>query len=294
MPFGWDPRITFQVCLGAGLALILVAIALKMRQRRLRAASAEGPRDKLVVLLGRGEKIIESGIPGVFISLEKFFRDIGFAVAATSDLKRFEAILRRGAPVILGIDWRMGPRAVRKADAICGACFGTRASVAFFYNAASPESLKPPANLPQATFLGEDFAGIHVLEIISYAISLHEQAPRPAEPLREGTTLEGKNIGHALPEILQFLEAGRRTGLLSVEDGVPAGIIGFEEGTITFAQTRLNEGLEAVMEILSVSGGTFHFFGNKRVLQANCKLAPQDALLQWACRIDESGKAQPR
>jgi hypothetical protein len=299
MPFGWDPRFTFQVCLAVGSALIVLAALLKLGQRRRRAARAEGngpvpAREKLVILLGRGEKIIESGIPGVFVSLEKFFRDIGFQVVATSDLRRFAGLLREGAPVVLGIDWRLGPRALRKADALCGACFDMRAAVAFFYNAAKPETLKPPAHLPQATFLGEDFAGLHVLEVLSYAISLEDQAPRPAGSMREGSTLEGKNVGHALPEILQFLEAGSRTGLLSVEDGKPAGVIGFEQGTITFAQTRLNEGLEAVMEILSVGGGTFHFFDHKRVMQGNCRIVPQEALLQWACRLDENGQAQPR
>jgi hypothetical protein len=296
MPFDWDPRLTFYVCLGLGPLLILVAVLLKLRLHRLRAErdkAAAPDRDKLVVLLARREKIIESGIPGVFISLDKFFRDIGFSVITTRDLGRFDRLLQQGAPVILGIDCALGPKALRKADALCRACFGMRASVVFFYNAAKPETLKPPASLPQATFLGEDFASLHLLELISYAISLHSHAPRPAEAQREGSTLEGKNVGHALQEILQFLEVGRRTGLLSVEDGKPAGIISFEAGTITFAQTRLNEGLEAVMEILSVTGGTFHFFDHKRVMQSNCRIMPQEALLQWACRVDENGKAMP-
>lgn len=293
MPFGWDPRFTFQVCLIVGIALILLAASLKMRLRRMRALQEAGdapPGAKRVILLGRGEKIIESGIPGVFVSLDKFLRDIGFHVESTADMRRFSRLLEEGAPVILGIDWRLGPRALRKIDALCRACFGMRASVVFIYNAARPESLKPPASLPQATFLGENFAGLHVLEILSYAITLEDHAPRPAGSLREGSSLEGKNVGHALPEILQLLEAGRRSGLLSVEDGKPAGVISFEQGVITFAQTRLNEGVEAVMEILSVGGGTFHFFDHKRVLQGNCRITPQDALLQWACRLDENGK----
>ena len=48
------------------------------------------------------------------------------------------------------------------------------------------------------------------------------------------------------------------------------------------------------MEILSVTGGTFHFFDNKRVMQSNCSLSPQEALMHWACREDENGKAVPR
>ena len=297
MPFGIDARSTFFVCLALGAALIVLAVALKLRLRRrtrgTHAASEPVDRDKLVVLLGPGDKIIESGIAGVFISLEKFFRDIGFSVIVTSSLSRFDVILQAGAPIIIGIDCRIGAKAIRKIDAMCRACFGVRASVVFFYNAAHPESLKPPPSLPQATYLGGKFASLHVLELISYAISVEAHAPRPAHTGREPCSLEGKNVGHALQEILQFLEVGRRTGMLSVEDGNPAGIISFEQGAITFAQTRLNEGVEAVMEILSVTGGTFHFFENKRVMQSNCRLAAQEALMQWTCRVDESGKALP-
>ena len=297
MPFGWDPRFTFQICLVAGLLLIFLAGLLKLRQVRARSrrASAEfREAGKLVVLLGRGEKIIESGIPGVFISLDKLLRDIGFHVLVTSDPRRFNRLLKHGAPVILGIDWRLGPKALRQIDGACRDCFAMRSAIVFFYNAENPETLKPPPGLPQANFLGESFAGLHVLEIISYAISLEDHAPRPADSMPEGSTLAGKNVGHALAEILQFLEAGHRSGLLSVEDGLPAGILSFEQGIITFAQTRLNEGLEAVMEILSVGGGSFHFFEHKRVMQSNCRIRPQEALLQWACRLDENGKALPR
>jgi hypothetical protein len=298
MPFGLDARVTFIVCLCLGICLIFIAIALKMRlRRRMSAARRPGgaiDRDKLVVLLGRGEKVIESGIAGVFISLEKFFRDMGFSVLVTPDLRRFDAVLQEGAPVIIGIDCRLGAKAMRKVDALCKACFGVRASVVFFYNAPHPETLPSPPSLPQATYLGESFTGMHVLELISYAISVDAHAPRPASSGREPCDLEGRNVGNALPEILQFLEVGLRTGMLSVEDGMPAGIISFEQGKITFAQTRLNEGMEAVMEILSVTGGTFHFFENKRVMRSNCRLSAQEALMHWACRVDEDGKAMPR
>jgi hypothetical protein len=299
MPFGFDPRLTFFVCLALGVWLILLAIFMKVRlHKRTKANRREQEaaldQDKLVVLLGPGEKIIESGIAGVFISLEKFFRDIGFSVVMTQSLTRFDEILQGGAPVIIAIDCRMGAKAIRKVDALCRSCFGVRGSVVFFYNAAHPEKLTPPPSLPQATYLGESFASLQVLELISYAISIEANALRPEGTGREPCSLEGKNVGHALSEILQFLEVGRRTGMLSVEDGKPAGIVSFEQGVITFAQTRLNEGVEAVMEILSVTGGTFHFFENKRVMQSNCRLSAQEALMQWACRVDESGNAVPR
>ena len=107
-------------------------------------------------------------------------------------------------------------------------------------------------------------------------------------------SLEGRIVGNGLAEILQFLETGRRTGMLSIEDGLPAGVINFQDGAITFAQTRLFEGLRAVQEILSLSGGTFQFFAEKRVRQSNCRLSAFEVLLHWAHGVDEAAKAAAR
>ena len=213
MRFGLYPRFSFYACLLLGMSLILIAVWLKRQQRRRRLARPrnEGQvREKSVVLLGRGEKIIESGIAGVFVSLDKFLRDItAFQVEATADLRRFEGILRKGAPVILGIDCSLGAQGAPKdRRGLRRACFEMRAAVVFFYNAARPDSLKPrPACPKPPTWAKPSPASGTSLEIISYAISLEDNAPRPAAAVREGSTLEGKNIGHALPEILQFLEA---------------------------------------------------------------------------------------
>jgi hypothetical protein len=295
MPFGLDARLVFFLCLLAGIALMLLALYLKLRlRRRVRDAQLRAEavgREKRVVLLASGEKIIESGIHGVFISLEKFFLDMGFSVIRTRSPKRLRRLFAQGAPVILAIDCRLGSRVLRKADAACADCPGLRTSVAFFYNAAHPESLKPPLGLPHASFLGQFFTSLHVLELVSYAISLDATAPRPEGTGREPCALEGKITAHALAEILQFLEVGRRTGMLSVEDGRPAGIIGFESGVITFAQTRSREGFEAVLEILSQASGTFHFFGDKRVRQSNCNLSSQEVMMHWAHRLDETWNA---
>ncbi len=111
-----------------------------------------------------------------------------------------------------------------------------------------------------------------------------------ADPTEQHCLLEGKVAGNGLSEILQFLESGRRTGMLSVENGHPAGVINFTDGMITFAQTKFYEGPDAVLEILSLPAGSFQFFGDKRIRQVNCRLSAFEILLQSAHRLDETGK----
>jgi hypothetical protein len=105
-------------------------------------------------------------------------------------------------------------------------------------------------------------------------------------------TLEGEITHHGLAEIFQFLEVGNKSGLLSVEDQKPVGLVQFENGNITFAQTYFQAGYEAVLEILSREGGWFRFYSEKETLVENCRLAVTPVLMHWAKRVDEFGCAQ--
>lgn len=102
--------------------------------------------------------------------------------------------------------------------------------------------------------------------------------------------LEGTITRDSLAEILQFLEIGRRTGLLSLEDPQPAGLIAFEDGDIILARTRTLEGPDAVFEILALDAGTFRFYADKPAGQGNLRISATQILLQWARKVDESGE----
>ncbi len=120
----------------------------------------------------------------------------------------------------------------------------------------------------------------------------HRQATAMVEQIASNVetktcALEGRILPNGLSEILQLLETGRRTGMLSIEEELPSGIINFHFGQITFAQTRRRNGKEAVMEILFMTSGAFRFFEDKRVVAVNCRLSPLDVLMQHAQRVDE-------
>jgi hypothetical protein len=97
-----------------------------------------------------------------------------------------------------------------------------------------------------------------------------------------------------LAEFLQFLEVGKKTGLLSVEHDQPIGVINFEDGEISFAQTHMQEGTEAVFEILSISQGKFHFFPGKPQGVSQTKYCVTELLMHWVHRVDETGEMLAR
>jgi len=104
-------------------------------------------------------------------------------------------------------------------------------------------------------------------------------------------TLEGEITHHGLAEVFQFLEIGNKSGLMSIEDQKPIGLIQFENGNITFAQTYAQAGYEAVLEVLSREGGWFRFYSEKETLDGNCQLAVTPVLMHWAKRMDDIGHA---
>lgn len=257
--------------------------------------SAEGAdRERLVCLVARHDKVIQSPISGVYITLGKCFQDIGFNLQRATSLAALEDLLKTGVPGVLGVDCRLGPRTLREIARLARLYPAMRNSVFLFYNAERPEALHPPAVLPHAHFLGLAFASQQVMEILAPAFEFEQVGSESGGRKDTGAIFEGTLSENSLPEILQFLEIGRRTGLLSLEDEHPAGVINFEEGDITSAQTHRHEGVDAVFEILSLNRGKFRFFPGKVTGRTENRISATQVLLHWAQKVDETGEMVAR
>lgn len=271
-------------------------------------SSASGSRERVACLVARFDKVIQSPIAGVYINLGKCFEDLGFQLQRAGNLTELEFQLREGVPAVMCVDCRLGPRTLREVARLANRFPGLRECVFLFYNADRPETLAPPAVLPHAHFLGLAFASQQVMEVLAPAFEFEEvedvedrvdaagqKAGTASRVEKEtGAVFEGKVSENSLPEILQFLEVGRRTGLLSLETEHPAGVINFQEGDIVSAQTHTQEGVEAVYEILSLSRGKFRFFPGRVLGRSGMRLSATEVLLHWAQRQDETGEMVTR
>jgi hypothetical protein len=250
-------------------------------------------RERLVCLVARHDKVIQSPIAGVYITLGKCLQDLGFSVQRATGLSELEGLLEEGVPGVMGVDCRLGPRTLREIARLARAHPAMRDCVFLFYNAERPESIHPPAILPHAHFLGLAFASQQVMEILAPAFEF-EPAPEESGSVDTGAIFEGVLSENSLPEILQFLEIGRRTGLLSLETEQPAGVINFQDGDITSAQTHLHEGVEAVFEMLALNRGKFRFFPGKVTATGGARISATQVLMHWAQRVDETGEMAVR
>ncbi|HET8938191.1 MAG TPA: HD domain-containing phosphohydrolase, partial [Polyangiales bacterium] len=92
----------------------------------------------------------------------------------------------------------------------------------------------------------------------------------------------------ALPDMVQILFHGRKSGLLVIHADDKRGEIHFSEGQIfdaTFGETQREE---AFYEMLRLKGGDFELDPNFRAGERRIALAPESLLLEGMRRLDES------
>jgi hypothetical protein len=275
---------------GSACALMAALLASQRGRRKARRPGSAVPDARRALLFAPRQKVIESHLPGVFIPLGQALRDLGFAVEHSDTLARCSTRFRQGdVPAVLGVDVRLGKRATAGALDLCRRA-GRAPVMIFLYNSDDPETIRPPADLPQVHYLNGRFSSRHVMELLAPLYHARPTAEGDEAVAAGPCSLEGRIAAGGLSDILQFLEVGRRSGMLSIEDGPPAGVLNFANGIITFAQTRTAEGADAVLEILSLAQGGFRFYLDKRIDQCNCRLSAFDVSLRWAHRHDETVK----
>ncbi len=102
--------------------------------------------------------------------------------------------------------------------------------------------------------------------------------------------LQGKLGEFPLPDILQFLSFGRKSGRLQLLDPLRscAGELFFLEGDVVHAQAGAKAGEEAVLALLGCAEGTFEFRDLAEVPPRTVTVGINNLLLRAAQQMDET------
>jgi hypothetical protein len=92
-----------------------------------------------------------------------------------------------------------------------------------------------------------------------------------------------------LPEIVQVLWHGRKTGSLRIRSGKSTGEIHFVDGSLYNALWENVRGEEAVYAMLALKQGDFSLDPNVRAPQRLIQGSPEALLLEGMRRLDEAG-----
>jgi hypothetical protein len=99
-------------------------------------------------------------------------------------------------------------------------------------------------------------------------------------------TLRGRYPEIALPDVLQMLQANRRTGELLVQHGRLRGILFVLRGEVINARTGAAEGETAAFEILEWDQGEFEFAPTQVAVDRVIRRAVPDLLIEGARVVD--------
>lgn len=101
-------------------------------------------------------------------------------------------------------------------------------------------------------------------------------------------SLQGGLRHLAMPDLLQFLAQGRRTGTLEIKSGRREGLVRLVQGMVVHAEFRRVQDLDALFEMLSLDTGDFVFNPSTPPDYPVSGREVVDILMLWLARKDST------
>jgi len=286
-PFFKQLVVAMSVMTAAALILIGIIIV-RNRFDRLRGEWIESVHIQKNVLIVAGvDKQIRRYLSDTVISLEKCFSEIGFQIHRARDVSAPIKMLMHLLPDIMVVDWSLDPgihgviARLLSSQATAGNIF------TIFYNVPDAAEAQRRSSISNAQYLGHTFTDRELFSLITPLLITGEQ-PKSLRTSVESSALEGAIAGGSLLEVFQFVEIGRKSGCLLIEDKRPVGMVFFNQGIIVYAATRRSTGRQAIFDILGQNAGRFRFILDKEAKAVNCNIPTLAVLMEWSKEIDEA------
>ena len=242
---------------------------------------------KNVLFIAKTGKMIQNTFGEKPVSLDKCFAEIGFRVAVVKNLPSINLYLQQNFPDVVMVDWKFDKNIINTVERIFSSLKRVQEILIITYNVPDPSMMQPNRILPKMNYLGLSFSDRDIFKLVTPQISVNN-----AQNIKKSVTssaLEGETDGENLLEVLQFIEAGRKTGCMLVESDKPFGLIYFNTGRIIYVATSSGiYGKDAVFAILNLKQGKFRFVLNKKPKRNNVNLSTLEVLMEWTKAIDEA------
>ena len=98
----------------------------------------------------------------------------------------------------------------------------------------------------------------------------------------------------SLPDVIQLVGFGRKTGVLSVEHGGVGSWLYFAQGNVVHAVTRDVEGEDAVYSLFRLDEGEFRFQAEVPAPRQTIFMDPTNLVMEAARLLDEASRSEPR
>lgn len=92
----------------------------------------------------------------------------------------------------------------------------------------------------------------------------------------------------SLPDVIQLVGFGRKTGVLSVEHGSIGSMLYFKDGNVVHAESGLVEGEDAVFQLFRCTTGEFRFRTDIKPSRQTIFMDPTNLVMEAARLLDEA------
>jgi hypothetical protein len=275
--------VLFSLCGLIVVVLGIIFIILSMKRQKFRRTSLQ----RNVLIISSVEKEIHYSLTEASTTLSKCFSEIGFKVSTARDLDHARILLVHFAPDVLVVDWQLERNIESTIQPLLSTKGSAESILVIFFNVPDSAEMYNKNIHPMMHFVGIVFSDRDIFKIVTPLI-MEGKTSHTFKKSVQSSALEGEIGSGNLVEVMQFIEIGKKTGILYVSLRNPFGIISFEQGRITYAATRLAAGRAAVSDILNLKEGRFRFSIDKIYSKKNVNLSTLEVLMDWTKGKDEA------
>jgi hypothetical protein len=282
--------IAILAAIGVALLIIFLLKGKRPQKRTIRNGPSRPGLDALII--AKSQVSIFNRLTNSTVPLTEFLSEMGLKVHSHPDLSNARTYLLHYVPDVVIVDWKLEHNLQTSIASILSESKTTVNIAVIFYNVPNPSSMSSEdGTIMQAHFLGVALSDQDISKIVVPLFRFSKKEKRFKESV-QATALEGEIQKGNLAEVLQFIEMGKKTGCLYVVVDSPYGLIYFEQGRILYAASPSDKGRNAVINMLDLEKGYFHFVMNKVSTNRNCNHSCLEIVAEWTRIHDEADHGQ--
>jgi hypothetical protein len=236
------------------------------------------------LIIARSVPDVQGAISGKPVPLDKYLTSIGISVASANRLVKAQKIIDKRRLAVVFIDWNISDDIPGTVEILFTSLEQKNLPLAVFFNVAKTTEVPLIPVLLRAYHLGASFSDHDIYKLITPAMLSDANRKTGAASALEGDIADGN-----LPEIMEFIEIGKKTGALTIETESPLGVIYFTEGRVVHAAaTNGVFGRDAINILLNLKQGTFKFLLDKQPKTRDLNLSTLEVLMEWTKNEDEA------
>jgi hypothetical protein len=281
-----EKGVIFIVVGAVGLVLIVIFVLLRFFRPHKRIVKIKRSHFGMEAAIVANIKVtILNSLTNGSISLTEYLTDMGFKVYFYSDLNNAKTYLLHYIPDLVVVDWQLDKNIQNTMSSILAESKTTVNTTVVFYNV--PDSVRnsdTAKTMAQAHFLSTSLSDQDFSKIVTPLFKVNTKEKRFKESVQT-TALEGEIQQGNLSEVLQFIEMGKKTGCLYIVD---FGVVYFDHGLIVYAVSPTEQGKNAVVHMLDLTSGHFHFVLDKISPNRNTNNSCLEIVAEWTRINDEA------